>query len=441
MTSIYLWMPLLTGIIFLTACWDQPAPVPSKNVHIVSTTFPPPSQILSPTSTPIVTVTETVVLSSTTNTTPTPEIPVIVKQLSLGVPAGQGYGPWHLAVDPKHRRLYSFNIGRSRPPEDYSISIIDLETSQVIGLIHLPDTAEPKFPPTPIDLVADPYRPRLYALWGNRSEKSPLGNLVIIDLETKKILNTFSDVLAVAPGPDRLYLAGLTRLWTVDPQSLKELSSVDLQSPISTPQSLLLLNPTANRLYLSQNQNELSVFDAAHLKLLNTYTGSAQLVQAAVDEARGRVYIIDHEGTQVTLRALDSDGAPINVAPFILNDPDLRPHLRVAGLVPNLAISNSEVIVTNRTDTSGLLQILNAADLTLSKSLTIPSSPLDMVVDSITDRVYMTYNFILSLDPTTNVHQNIYTFLSLDDALADPATNQLYTLTSDGTLHILSLST
>jgi hypothetical protein len=63
-----------------------------------------------------------------------------------------------------------------------------------------------------------------------------------------------------------------------------------------------------------------------------------------------------------------------------------------------------------------------------------------LVVDSITGRVYMTYNFILSLDPATNARQGIYTFLSLSDVLADPSTNYLYALTNDGFLHVLGLS-
>jgi DNA-binding beta-propeller fold protein YncE len=227
----------------------------------------------------------------------------------VGIPAGHGYGPWPLAIDARHGRLYSFNAGRSSPDDGYSISIIDLKTNQVTGLIRLPGPIEHKFASTPLDILVDPYRPRLYALWGNRSDRSPFTSLAVIDLDTLTILDTLHDVLAVVPGPDRLYLAGPTRLWTVDPQSLQEQDSLDLSSSISTPQSLLLLNPTVNRLFLGQNHNELAVFEATTLKLLNTYTNSAQLLQAAVDEANGWVYVVGYDGAQIELRVLTSDGS------------------------------------------------------------------------------------------------------------------------------------
>lgn len=448
MISKYLWLLSLTGTIFLTA-WSQTTSAQGsilpEQVRIAGVITPSSASIRSPTFVPTTSLTKTVVISSTPTTNPvpstsksTPDIPAIIKQFSVGIPAGHGYGPWPLAIDAQHGRLYSFNAGRSSPDENYSISIIDLKTNWVADLIWLPGTAEFRLSSVPIDLLVDPYRPRLYALWGNRSDRSPFTSLAVIDLDTLTILDTLHNVLTVVPGPDRLYLAGPSRLWTVDPQSFQEQDSLDLSSSTSTPQSLFLLNPTVNRLYLGQNQSELAVFEATTLKQLNTYTSPAPLLQAAVDDTNGWVYVVDYDGAQIKLRVLTSDGQlrPKLLPVTLREGSDLQHSFHVAGAIPNLSVFGSEVVVTNQDQ----LQIFNGADLTLSQSFTIPNSPPDMVVDSITGRVYMTYYDIFSLDPATGAFHDIYTFLGLGGARADPSTNRLYALTSDGILHILSLS-
>jgi photosystem II stability/assembly factor-like uncharacterized protein len=322
-----------------------------------------------------------------------------------------------------------------------TISVVALPAGEVTDLIRLDnmprqDPLQSAFSlPSPLDIQVDPYRPRLYALWGDLYASPPYSNLTLIDLDDLTILDTLPDVLAVAPGPDRLYLADQSRLSAVDPNSLTELTATNLQPSISNPQSLLL-NPTAKRLYVNHSPR-LEVYDADTLTLVNTYTAPAQLMQAAVDEANDQVLVIDHDGAQVYLRALDSDGHPLTTpTPVILTDDTYTD--------PRLVVVGSAVVATNRTLEGYSLEIFNASDLSLADSLAILPNPTDLAADSTTGRLYLTYwgsdSYILALDPASRATTTLYTALRVNDALADPATNRLYALNNAHTLQVLSLT-
>lgn len=374
---------------------------------------------------------------------PLPNIPTIVDQLYLGVPAGNGHQPQRVALDSQNQRLYTFNSGLSTL-EGNTISLVDLKTNAVTGLIPLNNTPRPNSsqdtfspPPNPLDIQVDPYRPRLYALWGDLYASPPYANLTIINRDDLTILKTLSGVMAVVPGPDRLYLANETRLWTVDPNSLSELTTTNLQPALQTSNlQRLLLNPDAKRLYLGRS-SVLEVYDAATLALVNTYQAPSQLMQVAVDQANKRILVIDHDGTEVSLRALDGDGRPFfDPAPFILTDDTYSD--------PHLVLTGSTAAITNRSFDAYSLQRFNPTDLTLLDSQAIPSYPTDVAGDAATGRFYLTYtnpgSYVFAVDPAGGAAKTIYTALTLSGALADPAANRLYVLNSAATLQVLDLA-
>jgi photosystem II stability/assembly factor-like uncharacterized protein/DNA-binding beta-propeller fold protein YncE len=375
---------------------------------------------------------------------PSDDIPAIVDQLYLGVPAGNGHGPQRLAVDSQRQRLYTLNNGLAELNEGNTISVIDLATNQVTALIpldNLPplDSLQPTpARPSPLDLQLDPYRPRLYALTGDPYADSAFSSLTIIDLDTRRIVDTLPGVLAIAPGPDRLYLTSATRLWAADPTTLTELAATNLQLSTSNLQPFLLFNAKANRLYLGHKQPAtLTAFAADTLAPVGTYSGPAQLMDAVVDETSGRVWLIDSDETQLTLRALDPDGRPQTTpAPYVLTDDTYS--------TSHLALSGSNPIVTNRTIDSDLLQIFNGATLTPVTSLTIPGYPYDLAADPTTGRLFAAYNdpgsYILALDPATGAAETIFTALTISAALADPEAGRLYILNNERTLTALSLT-
>jgi hypothetical protein len=180
-----------------------------------------------------------------------PDIPTIVDELYLGVLAGNGHRPYHVAVDGQRGRAYTLNYGIGSAGN--TISVLDLESGEVTDLIHLDNMwAEISLLPDPLDLEVDPYRPRLYAVWGDRYAEDTDSTLTIIDTDTLSIVDRVPGVEAMAPGPDRLYLANDTRLWSIDPDSLTELDARDLDNrQFNEP---LLVNPQANRLYLGRGR-------------------------------------------------------------------------------------------------------------------------------------------------------------------------------------------
>jgi photosystem II stability/assembly factor-like uncharacterized protein/DNA-binding beta-propeller fold protein YncE len=156
-----------------------------------------------------------------------------------------------------------------------------------------------------------------------------------------------------------------------------------------------------------------------------------------VDEAGQRVWIIDNDGTQLTLRALNSDGQPLATPPpFVLTgDVYSDPHLALAG---------SSLVVSNRTSDASLLQIFNPATLALSASLTIPDHPTDLAADPATGQLYLTYSdttsYVLAVDSATGAADTLFTAVTISDALADPAADRLYILNNDRTLRALRLT-
>ncbi len=375
---------------------------------------------------------------------PSIDIPAIVDELDLGVPAGNGHRPQRVAVDSRRGQLYTLNEGLVELKEGNTLSIVDLITNQVTALLPLDNLPAPEqlratfSRPNPLDLQIDPYRPRLYALTGDPYSDPPYSDLTIIDPDTQHIIDTLPGVLAVFPGPDRLYLASPTRLWAADPTTLAELAYTDLQPLPSGSQPFLLLNAAANRLYLGQRQpGILTAYTADSLATVGSYTGPTQLGEAVVDEAGQGVWLIDSDGVQLTLRALNSDAQPLTTpAPFLLSDDTFSdPHLVLAG---------SDLVVTNRTIDTYQLQLFDGTNLTQFASLTIPGYPSDLAADPTAGRLYATYSdaasYILAVDPASGAAETIFTARLLNDALADPQAGRLYVLNDERTLQVLSLT-
>jgi hypothetical protein len=230
-----------------------------------------------------------------------------VDELYFGVPAGNGAHPYRIAVDSPWRRAYTLNYGQDSLKEGNTISVVDLESGEIAALIKLDNMGEYSAP-DPLDIQVDPYRPRLYAVWGDRYADDPDSELTIIDTETLDIVDSLPGVEAVAPGPDYLYLANDTRLWAVDPVSLATQNSQRLAGRKFNES--LVLNPRANRLYLGRGGAgeeqasgwSLDVFDAQTLTPLGSYPVVDKLQQVVVDEDSDRVFIVESDGDQATLR-------------------------------------------------------------------------------------------------------------------------------------------
>jgi len=384
----------------------------------------------SPRTTPVTISTPTIELDETSG----PDIPTILDELYLGAPAGNGHRPYHVAVDGQRGRAYTLNYGTA--PSGTTISVLDLESGEVSDLIHLDNMrAEDSLLPDPLDLQVDPYRPRLYAVWGDHYAEATDSTLTIIDTDTLSIVDMMPGVEAVAPGPGRLYLVNDTRLWSVDPESLVQLEAYDLD--VRQFNEPLLLNPEANRLYLARGRPwSLEVFEADTLVPVNSYQLLNQLTRAAVDADSERLFILENDGQGIILRALDVDGAPLaKPVPVPLTD-NIYSDLPLA-----LAGQSLHVVVGDFEDYR--LETYSLPNLALVDSLPLANNPYDLDGDLTTGLLYAPYSswssYVQAIDPLSGPEEVIYTARMIRDALADPSAGRLYALDDGGTLHVLDL--
>ena len=367
-----------------------------------------------------------------------PDIPTVVDELYFGVPAGNGAHPYRIAVDSQRRRAYTLNYGQDDLIEGNTISVLDLESGKITALIKLDNMGEYSAP-DPLDIQADPYRPRLYALWGDRYADDPDSQLTIIDAETLDIVDSLPGVEAVAPGPNYLYLANDTRLWAVDPVSLTTQNTQRLaRRKFNEP---LVLNPRANRLYLGRGGSgaeqaagwSLDVFDALTLAPLGSYPVVDKLLQVVVDEDSDRVFIVEIDGDRATLRALDADTNPlVDPAPVVLEGAFYD--------VP-LTVVDKTLYVCQGEYPSYQLRGFTLVDLSpLPDTVTI-RKPQEMAADPLTGLLYAIYsNFggpVLAIDPAAGPVQTAFTALRVRDAVVDAEEGYLYLLDEAGTLQVL----
>lgn len=368
-----------------------------------------------------------------------PDIPRLVDTLDFGVAAGNGYNPKRAAIDSQNRRLYTLNEGLFSLKQGNSLSVINLDTGRVIERLPLHNWQPGEsFGPQPQALQFDPYRPRLYALWGDPYKTI---NLTIIDIDNLSIVDTLLDVDAVAPGPDRLYLANDNRLWSLDGETLAAQASYNLEARETNRP--LLLNSEANRLYLGRAKPaSIEIFAADSLAPVGSYPVAEELVQAVVDEANRRLLVVEATGQEQTiLHALSLDGQALaQPEPVYLADTLRYSHLA-------LVLSDQYLYLPDRDADSYatyMVRVYDRFSLEPVDHISLLRPPNDLVLDPETGLLYGVYSghshYALRINPANDATEAIYTALDVIDAVVDPASNRLYTLNEAGTLQILSLA-
>ncbi len=376
---------------------------------------------------------------------PAPGWPRLFDTLDFGLPAGNGHRPQKLALDSARRRLYTLNEGLSDRPAGNTVSVINLDTGQITGMLRLNNRpANQSFPPAPLALQQDPYRPRLYALFGDRYGGPADTSLAIIDTDTLTVVDTIAGVDAVTPGPDRLYLVADSRLWTIDPESLTELDSRPLEA--CQFNDTLLMFPAANRLYLQRGcPGTLQVFAADTLQPAGRYTSpsSGELLQITVDDSTQRLLVLESDGENVSLRAFNTNGEPLNSPAPVLFSKDLTYNSQP------LVLTGDSIFVQDRDPDdyrAHPLRQFSRADFSPQPlNLSLRHQPDDLTVDPTTGHLYAAFaypdSFLLNIDPATNQIAPLYTARTIVDALLHAEANRLYLLTNDGTLRVLNART
>lgn len=372
----------------------------------------------------------------TATATPESEIPRLIKTLNFGLPAGNGYGPQLLALDSTHHRLYTFNQGLGAYSQSNTISIFDLQTQKFTGLI---DLSNPKqgYPYTPMELQYDPYRSRLYAIWGDYNSEKNNSKLTIIDPKSGAIIKSIQDVEAVAVAPDRLFLVNDERLWAIDSRSFKELASREMEARLFN--DIFVYNKELDRIYLGRGKPwEILAFDAETLESgPSGYAIQGDLLNAVIDPADGNLYLAVNEEGKTTLRRLDKELKP----PAEAHEVNLQDSY---GDFPMVVDDDSRSLYLG----DGLyndyrLLRFSLPDLQPQGGVPIPYRPDDLIRDPDTGLVYDAHSsdngYLLAIEPGKGIRQTIPSALEAHDALADPDNNRLYVMDSGGVLHVLDL--
>ena len=440
--TLLLWL----GITLLAACAPiEPAPtLPAKSGEAFSAhSLDETPSAKTPQTTvvaPVLSTSQPTVTPQTPEAPPPPsesrasDVPHILEQLNFGLPAGNGHHPRRAAMVGQH--LYLFNAGLSAVDNGNTISVFNVNTGQFTGLLRLNNY--PSFasiPPAPLSLTADPYRPRLYAIWGDPFGETDDTSLSVIDTGNLSIVNTLSGVDAIAPAIDRLYLASDERLWTLDPDTLNETASQSL--PPAQYNAPMRLHLETKRLYLGRGRPwRVEIFAADSLLPVGSYPLEGDLTEILVDAENTRLLVFERLNGQINRHTLDFDGVPEADAPAEILPVDVYGDLPVTAL--GQSFYTFDLPYPDR-----FLRGLNA-DFSPLNSIPLPCSPTDLLADPEKGLLYAVCgspaSVLLEIDPLAETVKPNYTALSIIDALSDPDQERLYLLDDAGELRVLNLS-
>jgi hypothetical protein len=128
------------------------------------------------------------------------------------------------------------------------------------------------------------------------------------------------------------------------------------------------------------------------------------LVNAVVDADGERLFILESDGEQVVLRAMNADGHPLaDPAPVPITE-------RVYSDLP-LAFDGQILYVAQGDYASYQLQAFALPDLSPLDSFPLPNWPDDLAIDSDTGLLYAVYpspsSYVLTIDPATGSAESI----------------------------------
>ena len=288
-------LSLLLGASLL-AC-ETPTPItPSPTVEATPSPIPAtPTPTIAPTATPTIMPTPT----PTTPPTPTPSAeelvwPWVVTKLHLGVPAGNGYYPHEVAVNPLTGRVYVHN--QSGGPEGRGLlSVIEGATGEVVATVALGSSGWP-----PGRVAVDPDRGRVYVV--SRGDKL----LTVVEEATCQVLAEIEGVedVAVDAAGGLVYVADGRSVRVLDADDLAELR----RAPLAPTDSVVAMavNPPADRLYIARAAPALDILAASTLETVATVPLASPVHDLAVNAAANRLYLsLSQEGEN---RVLTLDG-------------------------------------------------------------------------------------------------------------------------------------
>jgi len=404
-------------------------PTPTATITQATPTPPP----VTPTATeeamptpPPATPTPTQEATPTPQPTPTPEgiWPKVVARLELGVPAGNGYYPQAIAVNPATGRVYVRNE-RSASQEHGNVSVIDGATNEIIATIPVGPSGW-DYNEVAVDETAD----HVYVV--NRGDKT----LTVIAGATNQVIATVQDAEAVAVTEGRLYVADGERVRLLNARDYSELRNASL--PPDSTVIALALNPSADRLYLARSSPDaLDIFVASTLEKVTTLPLKGSVQDLAVNTAANRLYVaLSSEDGNETLTLDGINGEPI--ASLMVGDKYQTSFLAVDETADRLYIGRT-------TSQEPSVLVVNGATGEIVDKLGPAKSVGGIAFDPSTKRLYLslTYeNQVAVVDTERKATAALVpTAIEVVDVAVNPHAQHLYITDSANQLHVFDSTT
>jgi len=347
-------------------------------------------------------------------------LPAVLMELSLGVPAGNGYYPARMAVNPNTHLVYVHN--ETGEGEMGRVSVMDGQTHEIVATVDVGPSGYP-MGRVAVDEVAN----RVYVVNGDET-------LSVINGAADEVLTTIEGVrdVAVDPTGGVVYVVEGSSLRVLDGDDYHELRWAGL-APSGTA-DLLAVNPPADRLYLSRSAPEtLDILSASTLEVITTIPLESPAQDLAVNTLTNHLYVALISQGRNQVLALDGDDGNI-LASLDVGDEYQSSVLAVDEAAARLYVGKGTsdepgiVIVDGRTMES----VAEIPTLAGVYGLTIDPSLNQLYVAE----TYENQVLVLDVERETIVARTA-TAIEVMDLEVDPQSQRLYATDSTDRLHIM----
>lgn len=360
--------------------------------------------------------------------------------VNLGVPAGNGSVPKHLALHRQAGLLYILSDGLPALEQGNGLSVYNIKTGQITEHVKINQGNNQT-----LDLQIDPQAGLLYALWQPQFSDTP-PSLSVISSQTLQVVETLPNIRSIAAASRQLFAVGNGQLlaFSASGSGLTERQRV----PLSAAAGPMAVSPDDNRLYLAQNDGgtwTLQIFEADTLTPVGSAPFETEILNIIPHPTAGQVLVI---AAQNDLRALYrlTAGGELADLPY-----ELGPRYGAAGIALSpagdaLYYSSGQFRSTDPAADTGGPALIGLDASTLSPLVNIPllTNFDDLAVDSAANRAFALYPFedlLYEINLETGEVEIVNTAIELKDVVVSGSANQVFVSDSANRIRRLNGST
>ncbi len=348
--------------------------------------------------------------------------------VNLGVPAGNGATPKHLALNSQAGQLYILSEGVPILKQGSGLSVYNIKTGQIDKHVKINQGDNET-----LDLQFDPEAGLIYALWNQRyTDTRP--TLTVIDSNLLQTVQNIPDIEAFATDNGRLYAANAQELLSVNlpNNSLAQAQRVDLPpAGITGP---MAVNPAANRLYLARSVDgvwSMEIFEAGTLAPIGSYPSDTAILNILPLPGASEVLVIAALSDYRAVYRLTTDGELADL-PY-----ELGPRYGAAGIAlsqdgERLYFSNGQLRPLDPADDApgpALVGLSSGSNLSPLLEIPLLTNFDDLVIDDKTNQAFALYpfdHFLYVVNLNRETVKIVNTAIEIRDVLVDAESNQIF---------------